>query len=316
MTANAQVAGQTLSPHIDLRDLAEHSTAFKQEAESLIGLINQQPQALGLPMGLYYSNQTMTAVGQNSISTAEVQNQSANGFDLFLVYSIDRKVLLNRASINSYGQVTQVKTFDLLKNPPTAHIDVLNRQMFLSEEKSGFMKIQPVGVGALVNNELGNTMSGYKSLSKPFRRSYLSRSHSELSRVKPEYYMGRPFLRVIDQEQGAHGGFTAFGVHYQISETFMRGFISNGCFRLRDNDLYELSNLVFFSKKKGVPFIVSDSTNMGNLHPFPSINSWFNTPRVKVGEDGKMTFETEEHGLYIFDTVKQRPKDLLPPPRN
>jgi hypothetical protein len=312
LAAQAQVQVQSLRPYVDLRDLAKHgSKQEKVDAQTLISQINSSPSSFGLPQGSYYPAQPLSAVGQSGISTIEIQNQSSAGYDLYVMYHSYQSVLLNKVSMDMYGRAVSIRTFDLLATPPTVTIDVLNRQMMISEPISGFVKFQPVGVGALINNTLGDTYSGYKSLSPSFRRAFLSRDQSTLSRIDPEYYKGRPFLRVIDQDQREHGGYTPFGIHYQISDTFMRGFISNGCFRLRDGDLFELSNIVFFSKKKGVPFVVNQSTTNGNRHPFPSIQSWFNTPKITTNAYGQYEFLKDEHGLFVFEEIRQRPVDLL-----
>ncbi|RYZ77012.1 MAG: hypothetical protein EOP05_03240 [Proteobacteria bacterium] len=301
-----------LTPHIDLRDLVKHGSASDQdEARALIAQINASPSNFNLPLGLSYSVAPLTAIGQATVSTAEVQNQTAAGFDLFLVYNEGKRVVLNKAFVNYANQVTAVESFDLTKITPTATIDILNRQMILQEPKSGFFKILPVSVGSLVHERIEDTSSPAQSLSRPFARAFLSRSKSEFSRTKPEYYSGRPFLRIIDQDQSEFGGFTPFGIHYQISDVFMRGFISNGCFRLRDSDLYELATLVFNTRGKGIPIAVVKSTSMGNRHPFPMIASWYNTPRVVIDSKGKAVFAKDEHDLFVFDEVRARPADLL-----
>lgn len=301
-----------LTPHVDLNDLARYGSAQdKAEAKVLIDQINAAPYALGLPAGMMYTKQAPTAVGQNTVTTALVQNQTAVGFDLYLIYTIEKRVMVNKVAMSSQSQILGLKSFDLTRDLPSVQIDILNRQVLMSEKKSGLLKFSPASMGSLVTNRMGDTSSGYRTLSKPFSKATLSRSQSEYSRTVPDYYAGRPFLRVIDHNQSSYGGFTAFGIHYQISDTLLRGFISNGCFRLRDIDLFELSNIVFLTKKKGVPLTVVDSTSNGNRHPFPMVQSWFNTPRIITDANGKMVFATEEHGLYIFDKVQSRPLDLL-----
>lgn len=305
-----------MTPHVDLNDLVKNGTpADRDEARALIVRINENPAELGIPTAvlspLTYSSNPLSSVGQNTISTALVQNQTPYGFELFLVYTFGKKVLLNKVAFDFYGRVLNFKTFDLSRNPPVVQLDIVNRQLLMQESKSGFLKFAPASMGAFVLNELGNSSSGYRSLSKPFRKATLSKSKSELSRVEPDYYAGRPFLRIIDHDQSSYGGFTAFGIHYQISDVLLRGFISNGCFRLRDTDLYELANLVFLSKKNGLSLSVVNETANGNRHPYPMINSWYNTPRVTNDARGKLVLETEEHGLYIFDKVSTRPLDLL-----
>lgn len=302
---------QALTTNIDLRDVVSFGSAQdKAEAQAIINDVNASPLKYGLPEGIAYSKGKLKSIGEFAVSTLEVQNVTGTGYDLFAIYASGKDVVLNKISISS-GVVSGIARTDLTKNPPSAQIDILNRQMVLSERKSGFLKFQPVSLGALTNIRMGDESSGYKSLSPVMRRTYLSKSKSELSRTEPEYYQGRPFLRIIDQDQSDYGGFTPFGLHYKISANFERGFVSNGCFRLRDTDLYELSSMVFLSRKNGVPLSIVASSSYGNRHPWPMINDWYNSPRVIADANGRPVFMTIEHGLYQFDKKTGSPEMLL-----
>jgi len=301
-----------LMPNVDLRDLVRYGSSEDQtHAASLIQKINANPAAFGLPVGSSYLKAAPTAVGQNSISTAEVQNQMPDGSDLFLVFTQDNKVILSKVHLDALDQPISQESTDLTQHPPIVQIDIMNRQIAVFEKKSGFLKFAPATIGSLVRTKLGDETSPYRSLSSTFSNAYLSRSKSELSRTKPDYYAGRPFLRIIDENQDSYGGFTPFGVHYQIAGVLQRGFVSNGCFRLRDIDLFELSNIVFFTRQSGVPLVVVTSTQNGNRHPYPLIQSWFNVPEVTLDPHGKPVLKTDEHGLFVFDRTKGNPVELL-----
>ena len=303
---------QAIIPNVDLRDVIRFGSAQdKAEAQALIARVNQSPASFGLPDGISYSTQILNSIGQAAVSTIEIQNVSSVGYDVFLIYALEKQSWLNKVNVDASGNVTTVLKTDLTRNPPTAQIDILNRQMVLSERRSGFVKFAPVSLGSLTNIRLGDSTSGLKSLSSTFNRAVLSRSKSELSRAEPTYYRSRPFLRIVDQDQEAFGGFTPFGLHYQISENFERGFVSNGCFRLRDTDLYELATMVFFSRKGGVPLSVVASTSNGNRHPYPLINTWYNSPRTTIDAQGRPAYVTIEHGLFQFDKKIGQPEYLL-----
>ena len=307
----AALRAHAITPNVDLRDVARFgSEQDSRDAQALINELRAAPQKFGIPAALTYAKAAPTVVGAEGVSTAEIQNQTASGYDLFLIFTQGKNVTLNRVALSN-GAVTNITSTDLTKNPPSVQIDIFNRQFIVSEQRSGYLRIAPLGVGSLVNNRLGDPSSGYKSLSATFSHAYLSRSKSELSRKEPDYYGGRPFLRVIDEDQSDYGGFTPFGMHYQISGTLERGFVSNGCFRTRDVDLFELSNLVFLSRKNGVPFSVVQRSANGNRHPYPLISSWYNTPEVVNDERGRPAFKIIEHGLYQFDKIKGSPEQLL-----
>ncbi|CAN5399130.1 hypothetical protein BH10BDE1_BH10BDE1_19870 [soil metagenome] len=306
-----------LAPNVDLRDLIRYgSTKEKSDARILVGRINKSPMKFGMPDGIEYPVEPLTGIGQFAVSTIEVQNWTPEGVDVFLVYSpTERQLLLNKVSLDIEGVIREVTKYDLTRDVPTAQIDILNRQMTLFEPLSGFLKVAPVSLGALVNLRLGEPQSGFRSLSLPFARALLSRAQSDLSRTEPDYYKGRPFLRVMDMNQKEYRGFTPFGIHYQIGDGFQRGFISNGCFRLRDTDLYELASMVFLSRTGSIPFSVVEASESGNLHPFPQINNWFFMPRAGRDENGKMGFLHDEHGLFLFDKKAGAPGALLQLPR-
>jgi hypothetical protein len=303
------VKAQALTPNVDLRDLATYSTADKLEAQQLINLISQNPTRYGVPAGLAYVN--LNQIGQSAITTIEMQNETAAGADIFLIYSTNKGIWLNKVAVDVAHNPLRIETTDLTKNPVNVQIDILNRQFTLSDARTGFLKFAPVSIGSLIHQQISDPSTPYRSLSHPFAHAILSRSQSELSRTKPDYYLGRPFLRIVDLDQSEYGGFTPFGMHYQITPSLERGFISNGCFRTRDNDLYELSSMVFMSRRNGVPFSVVTSTTNGNRHPYPIIKRWFNSPRVGVDAKGKPAFLEDEHGLYIFDKIDGIVTDLL-----
>lgn len=305
-------AAQALMPNVDLRDVVRYgSPQDKLEAKALMAEVNAAGAKFGLPPGLTYAMSGLSNLNQAAISTIEVQNMTPGGYDVYLIYSTGKDVLLNRVTLAYQGEVLNVSQFDLTRNPPTVQIDILNRQMFITEQESGYAKFAPVSLGSLVNNHLGDTMSGSKSLSPVMASAVLSRSKSELSRTKPSYYEGRPFLRILDYGQSDYGGFTPFGLHYKIGGVFERGFVSNGCFRLRDTDLYEMAKMVFFSKRQGVPISIVTDSGMGNHHPSPLINSWYNTPRAGIGPNGQLQLLKDEHGLYVFDKVRDNPEAVL-----
>lgn len=69
------------------------------------------------------------------------------------------------------------------------------------------------------------------------------------SRIHPSYYNGRPFLGIRDVNAGAAAGndkgYKMVGMHYQIDhDGLKRGFVSHGCIRVRDQDLYQVDAIL------------------------------------------------------------------------
>jgi hypothetical protein len=100
-------------------------------------------------------------------------------------------------------------------------------------------------------------------------------------RNTPSWYKGRPFLGILD-ENGTK--YKEIGFHYQIDDDQLkRGFVSHGCVRVRDKDLYQLSALIFNSGQRALPVkVVNSFTIYSELfdlayldHPYPKLNSTF-----------------------------------------
>lgn len=104
----------------------------------------------------------------------------------------------------------------------------------------------------------------------------IGRSSNTRQRVYPSYYKGRPFIALFDQ-----GGkkYREIAFHYQIDKNdIKRGFVSHGCMRVRDKDLYELETFVFLGGQQNVPVEARHQLEPEYAeleHPKPQLNSYY-----------------------------------------
>ena len=82
----------------------------------------------------------------------------------------------------------------------------------------------------------------------------------EAKRSKPRYFQGKPFIRIIngpDIEEDS----TPIGFHIEINNSFVRGFDSHGCMRMREMDLMLFYDLIALGSKQQTPLTIQYRLN-------------------------------------------------------
>ena len=108
----------------------------------------------------------------------------------------------------------------------------------------------------------------------PFFQGHIWRSRTITSRCEPNYYKCKPFIRLIPTGTDH----SLYGYHAQpharpYRDTMERGFVSSGCFRLTDIDLYEMLTVVKFGALNQVPFeMIESHPELENAHPYPKLS--------------------------------------------
>lgn len=169
--------------------------------------------------------------------------QPADG-NRFQVLSFDQEIPLSQTKFSVYG-------------------DILDRKIILEDPVNAITKVFPVGLGSFDIRTMNSSLDGsVMSLTRefpPYEQAYITKanitgggaaSNNTEARTYPSYYRGRPFLGIYTGD----GVYHQIGMHYQIdSEGLKRGFISHGCIRIRDKDLYQLSAIVNNGPNDKVP---------------------------------------------------------------
>ncbi len=145
----------------------------------------------------------------------------------------------------------------------------------------------------------------------------------------PDYYQGRPFIGIIDRSRVSNifkdernnyvmledeesvdyaEGYRQIGYHYQIdSDKLRRTFVSHGCMRMQDHDLYMLYDILHEGPKDMIPVEVKMNldiyTNVDSIYKRESgfkkviYSNSPNSPDIVVCDD-KSTYIVRRFGNY------------------
>jgi hypothetical protein len=238
----------SLSIGVDIRDVAHYKATLSREAQTLIASFKNDPQTY-FPSGVRFLPSGITAnqdTQKNSVYGVEFQD--------FEIESDGTRAAVINALYHSEAGGFTFRSFDILFSADglkilkaefvrdlalnqthfSAHLGLMQRKVVLEDEEHNIRKIFPIGIGGF---SVGTENRGILSpLTPKIRMAVLEKSEAIFSRTYPSYYSGRPFIRI----SSGIDGYTVFGLHYSITEELIRGFVSHGCIRMRDKDLYEL----------------------------------------------------------------------------
>lgn len=103
----------------------------------------------------------------------------------------------------------------------------------LFDRATGFSRVYPTGIGAIGSSGKSITPVGRFKTGSNTRDSWWYMDY----RWSPDYYMGLPFLRItIPNSRGSY----SYGFHGPVTSELQVGYVSNGCMRMRPNDIIEL----------------------------------------------------------------------------
>jgi hypothetical protein len=125
----------------------------------------------------------------------------------------------------------------------------------------------------------------------PFFSGYLMRDRTITKRCEPAHYKCKPFIRLIP-EGSDH---SLYGYHAEpFKDQFERGFVSAGCFRLQDSDLWEMLTIVKFGALAKIPIeMIEDDLSLRQAHPFPKVeDSYEGITRWRL-KDGRIVFNSK-----------------------
>lgn len=205
------------------------------------------------------------------ISPLFLQNETSPYYQWLATVTLkDNQVFWFQVMTNAQSvvQITQIPTEQIRM---TSELDLIERKYILRDTQLGLTIVLPVGVGAFDEGVLNH---GEISLLTPrFKSGSLKDTATITRREKPRYFANKPFVRIVD---GVSNQGTAIGFHTEVNDSFVRGFDSRGCMRMRDADLYFLHDIVKYSLKN-IPITVAYRTTATEDHPYPKRNSGFKT---------------------------------------
>ncbi len=166
---------------------------------------------------------------------------------------------------------------DYAEMSPHVTVSLGDRLAVLEDDATGFRRSFPLGVGAIDEVHF----KGVTTLQTPTTEmSVLSKNTLVRKLSKPSYFRNKPFIPLTvplappAANKPVHYRQSAIAFHIWQSPKFQRGFLSHGCMRMRDSDLYELLTFVE-GVKDTLPVKIRVEKVAGAEHPFPYLTESF-----------------------------------------
>lgn len=163
--------------------------------------------------------------------------------------------------------VNLVELIDLKDTEFQVNVAMIDRRVMLTDNRSSLRFTYPTGLGSFDDHTEFNDV---RLLTPIYKNSFLDKRRAIFAREKPSYFEGKPFIRVTTKEDPSKGH-TGIGFHIdQNKGSLVRGFVSHGCLRLREMDLYMMYDIVRFGTPQRISVntryrIAGDKAN----HPYP-----------------------------------------------
>jgi hypothetical protein len=137
----------------------------------------------------------------------------------------------------------------------------------------------------------------------PFFKGHLMRSKTIAKRCEPAHYKCKPFIRLIPLGTDH----SLYGFHTEpFKDEFERGFVSAGCFRLPDGDLWELYQIVRFGFLSQIPFeMMEGNPSLNQAHPYPVIKEAYEGIYRWRFKEGRIVFNSKRiHQVPPLDQIR------------
>lgn len=199
-----------------------------------------------------------------------------------VTYDIHAKSLHELAILNDVIYALNDMSFQI-------NVGLVDRKVIIKDVSKNIKMVFPIGVGAF---DVGVMNEGIVSLVTPrFKHGFVDKSVVISKREKPRYFAGKPFIRILKGED-VNTDRTAIGFHLEINESFVRGFDSHGCMRLREADLMTFHDLIMFGDEQQTPLTIDYRTRDLADHPATKRNTTYKTILNKG---------TEASPFFIYD---------------
>lgn len=173
-------------------------------------------------------------------------------------------VYTNNAREEKNIQATIKESIALADTDFNIRVALVDRKVIIEDKVNDIKFVMPTGVGGF---DEGIMNEGRVSLLTPrFKSGYIDKNAVISKRDKPRYFANKPFIRLtrsVDESAEA----TPIGFHTEINGSFVRGFDSHGCMRLRDQDLFMLHDLIMDGTRRKTPITISYRVDDEMDHP-------------------------------------------------
>ncbi len=234
---------------VDIRDIVKYKAGLKEESQTIMSNIANKADWY-LPAGVRFLPQGPgfdSSTRENTVFGVEIISRAVEQDVIKLTLSVLYKRKGVDVQIRQLGltmSANQIQSVQFLNEFPAKdlkfHLEVslVDRKLMLIAEDQGVFKIFPLGVGGF--DEGVKRPGGTQLLTRTYPDAVVNPKNMAASVTTPSYFMGRPFITIST----ATGARTGYGFHYSITPTLLRGFVSHGCMRMVDKDLYELFELL------------------------------------------------------------------------
>lgn len=191
----------------------------------------------------------------------------------------------------------------------TAKVGLIDRKLILEDKAKDVKLVFPIGVGSFDEGALNE---GKISLLTPrFTHAFIDQRAVDSKREKPRYFQGKPFIRIqkgLDLTQDA----TPIGFHIEINDSFVRGFDSHGCMRLREMDLMAFHDLIVFGSQQKTPLTIQYRLNDLADNPVAKRNKTYKTVLNKgTFENPFFILDKDNLIQLVYKENTQAPVDKL-----
>lgn len=270
--------------HVDLMDVKKYNPSSILYLEEVLNLLNTKweidsKKARARISEIHQKDQNVF------IYSGHVYAWDLQSSGYFQKFSIQIDTLKNTFDFLSIEQVLPIHT---LQFEVKAFIKPLITQV---EEKNHNIKIYfPFGGPGIDHGVTPRAQLGSVFMT-PFFKGSLPRSKAISKRCEPAHYKCKPFIRLIPDGDDH----SLYGYHTEpFHDQFQRGFVSAGCFRLQDLDLFELLAIIKFGKNPAIPFeMVEDHPELYSAHPLPTIMHFYEGVTRWRLKEGRIVFNSK-----------------------
>jgi hypothetical protein len=321
MAVSSGVFAQTpnLPYGVDLRDVHQHAPGSWPDAEAILADITAHPHR-------YAAGHSFNPLGTSRIRSSEIQGveipepavrlrDGRYSYEANVTF-LERGVMrLRRHQVILGGPTPRVDSVHLVREHDLSDVELeitvglYDRAAVLRAPSVGLFKIYPLGVGMIDPGVTVASRGRTLVVTPTLRNARLYNRYMESAR-HDGHFRGLPFMPIRTSEDGIlnvafHGNTGSGGVR-----SVERGFVSNGCMRMRRKDVIELFDLLKHSSRDHffrVNILPRLEENV--FHPFPMLNAHYQVTNLGTAESPRSVRSSRGGGrrLRISHRVESAP---------
>lgn len=177
-------------------------------------------------------------------------------------------------------------------------VGLLDRKMIVESSDKTIKKVYPLGVGAFDEGVTRGSQFKTRLMTPEISEAEIIRKYSVEAMNHKAYYENKPYMPIV-----VGGRISTFAFHGKIDKVNLtRGFVSHGCMRMRDKDLYELMTLLKTTQSEKISVTLENKMIDKNEHPYKLQNSYFYSVK-NFGTKKNPIIQKDEDNLTITEKV-------------